>query len=337
MSPYPPLRQVDIHTHVMPMPLLEWLAAEGLADLSGLSEGTIRITSELTGLDDATPLHCPPTVYDLEVRLAHMDRVGVEVHAVGLPSYLMGSACQDIGMLRELTVFGNDELAAFAAQAPEDRLVPLGTAQVGLDEAADEARRCLVDLGMRGLSLGTHGGGRELADPRNEPLWAVLTEHRAFTLLHPVSGPGGYGEPDAPWAASVAAGADLALSTAGLLRAGVLERHDFPLCLTYGGGALLALRGLMQRGAERMGEGEGITRHPIEQLQRLYYDTATFDGQLLRNLVEFVGPAHVLMGSDFPSLVSDDDPIGVVEAGQFGPVQEMITGVNAMNLLHLER
>ena len=336
MTAYPALRQVDIHTHAMPMPLLEWLAAEGWADLSGLAEGMITVDPELTGLPVGTPLVCPLAAYDVEARRAHMDSVGVEVHAVALPSYLLGSACRDSGLLRELTVRGNDELARFAAQAP-DRLVAFGTAQVGLDDAAEEARRCLVDLRMPGMALGTHGGGRELADPRNQPLWELLAEHSTFTLLHPVTGPGGYGEPNVPWAASVAAGVDLALATAGLLRAAVLDLYDFPLCLSYRGGALLSLRGLMQRGAELLAEVEGAAVQPKDQLRRLYYDSATYDAHLLKNLVDFVGPAHVLMGSDFPSMVADEDPIGVIEACQFGPVQEMITGVNAMNLLRLPR
>lgn len=336
MSPYPALRQVDIHTHAMPLPLLQWLADQGRADLSRLDEGLLMVDPDVTGLPEGVPVGCPQEAYDLEARLARMDSVGVEVHAIGLPSYLLGATCQDPGLLQALTQVGNDELSRFAEQAP-DRLVALGTAQVGLDDPVAEARRCLDGLRMPGLALGTHGGGRELADARNEPLWELLAERGTFTLLHPVSGPGGYGEPDVPWPGSVAAGVDLALAVAGLLRSGALERHDFPLCVTYGGGAVLGLRGLMQRGAERTDEGKGLTAQPIEQLRRLYYDTSTYDVDMLRQLVEFVGPAHVLMGSDYPSRVSDEDPIGVVEAGQFGPVQEMITSVNAMNLLGLAR
>lgn len=334
MSPYPALRQVDIHTHAMPLPLLEWLGERGLADLSRIDEGMMLVDPVLTGLPAGTPFGCPRATYDLETRFAHMDAAGVEVHAVALPSYLLGSACHDADLLQELTRVGNDELARYVAQAP-DRLVALGTGQVGLDDPVAEARRCLDELGMPGLSLGTHGGGRELADPHNEPLWQLLAERGAFTLLHPVTGPGGYGEPHVPWPGSVAAGVDLALAVAGLMKAGVLERHDFPLCVAYGGGALVGLRGLMQRGVERLREGEGLTTQPTEQLRRLYYDTATFDAEMLKQLVDFVGPAHVLMGSDWPSALADEDPIGVVEAGQFGPVQEMILGVNAMNLLGL--
>ncbi|QGF22971.1 hypothetical protein [Raineyella fluvialis] len=52
-------------------------------------------------------------------------------------------------------------------------------------------------------------------------------------------------------------------------------------------------------------------------------------------MVEFAGPARVLMGSDYPAPMGDEDPIGVVEACQFGPVQEMIIGVTATALLRI--
>ncbi len=334
MSNYPALRQIDVHTHAMPLPFLEWLEGQGLADLSHLDDGYVLAAPEITGLEADTPIECPPSAYDVETRLAYMDGSGVEVQVVALASTLRAAVSEDWDLVHEVTVRSNEELARFVAQAP-DRLVALATANAGMDGCVDEVRRCLVDLGMAGVALGTHSGGRELADPRHEPLWELLAEHRTFTLLHPVAGPGGYGEKGVPWPGSVAAGVDLALATSGLIHAGVLERHDFPLCVVYGGGALPGLRGMMQRGADALDEWSGLTISPMEQVRRLYFDTTTFDTLLLKQLVEFVGPAHVLMGSDFPARTGDADPIGVVEACQFGPMQEMITGVNAMNLLRL--
>lgn len=334
MSPgYPPLRQVDVHTHAMPLPVLEWLAQEGRADLSRLADGLVGLDPEVSGVPATTVVACRPEAYDVGARLEYMDDAGVEVQAVSLSPYLAGVAA-DRAFARELVQRANDELAEFVAQAPA-QLVGLGSVAVGQDGVADEALRCLDDLGMPGVMIGTHGGGRDLTDSLHEPLWELLTERRSFALLHPVAGAGGAGQPGVPWADTLAAGVDLALTVAAMVRSGLVERHDFPLCLAYGGGALPALRGVLQRGWERLGEGAGLRRSPVEQLRRLYYDTATFDVLQLKQLVEFVGPDHVLMGSDHTSDLADADPIGVVEACQFGPVQEMIIGVNAMALLGL--
>ncbi|WOQ17441.1 amidohydrolase family protein [Raineyella sp. W15-4] len=305
MSPgYPALRQVDVHTHALPQPLLQWLAEQGLAE----------------------PDDVPREAYDVEARLAFMDEAGVEVHAVSVSPHLRTPASPDAGFVRELARRSNEALAGFVAQAP-DRLVALAAVPVGLADATEEVRRCLDDLGMAGVVLATRGLGRDLTDPVHTPLWELLVQHRAFTLLHPVAAPGQAG--------TLAAAVDLATGVAALLHAGVLETYDVPLCLAYGGGALPSVRGLLQRGWERLGEGPALRHSPLDQLRRLFYDTATFDPLQLQQLVEFAGPAQVLMGSDYPAPLGDADPIGVVEACQFGPVQEMITGVTATSLLRL--
>lgn len=336
MSPgYPTLRQVDVHTHALPRPLLDWLAAEGLADLGGLTEGTITLDPRVSGATTATTtpsaaasvtLPCPVEAYDVDARLAVMDEVGVEVHAVGISPQLRAPLSTDEVFVRELTRRSNEALAEFVAGAP-DQLVALASVPVGLPDAADEVRYCLDELGMAGVTLGTRGAGRDLVDPVHTPLWELLAQRHVFTLLHPVAAPDRAG--------SVATAIDIALGVTALLHAGVLETYDVPLCLAYGGGALPALRGLLQRGWERLDEGPGLRHSPLDQLRRLYYDTATFDTLQLQQLVEFAGPAHVVMGSDFPAVLGDTDPIGVVEACQFGPVQEMITGVTATSLLRL--
>ena len=80
---------------------------------------------------------------------------------------------------------GNDALADFVAQAP-DRLIGLGTTTVGLGAAvAQEATRVLETLGMPGVAIGTRGGGRQLDDPVNDGLWALLSERQALAFVHP--------------------------------------------------------------------------------------------------------------------------------------------------------
>ncbi|WOP19213.1 amidohydrolase family protein [Raineyella sp. LH-20] len=304
MSPgYPALRQVDVHTHALPQPLWRWLVDQGLADTD-----------------------VPREAYDVPARLAYMDEAGIEVHAVSVSPHLRTPEDADTGFVRELTRRSNETLAEFVAQAP-DRLVALAAVPVGLVDAAEEVRHCLDDLGMAGVVLATRGMGRDLTDPVHTPLWELLAQRGTFALVHPVAAPGRDG--------ALAAALDVATGVSAMLHAGILETYDVPLCLAYGGGALPSVRGLLQRGWERLGERPALHHSPLDQLRRLYYDTAAFDSLQLRQLVEFAGPAQVLMGSDYPAPMGDTDPIGVVEACQFGPVQEMITGVTATSLLRL--
>ena len=56
----------------------------------------------------------------------------------------------------------------------------------------------------------------------------------------------------------------------------------------------------------------------------------------LRNLVEFFGPSHVLMGTDYPFDMGEYDPIGhVVDSLGDAMVAGKICGGNAMAVLGL--
>lgn len=44
------------------------------------------------------------------------------------------------------------------------------------------------------------------------------------------------------------------------------------------------------------------------------YDTVVFDPQLLRMLVELVGPGRVMLGSDYPFDMGDPDPCATLSA-----------------------
>ena len=170
---------IDMHAHAMPMPVLEWLATQGLADLSDVDRsaaaGVVRLDPRISGVAPGTQLPLARSQWDVAARLAEMDAQGVSHHAVSLPPFLMASTCPDEELIEEVVRRGNDALAEYVGEAP-DRLVGLGTAPVGLECVAQEASRALA-LGMAGVAIGTRGAGRELDDPVNED--AVVAARRA--------------------------------------------------------------------------------------------------------------------------------------------------------------
>jgi aminocarboxymuconate-semialdehyde decarboxylase len=76
--------------------------------------------------------------------------------------------------------------------------------------------------------------------------------------------------------------------------------------------------------------------HPSEFADALYYDTAVFSPVLLRRLVEDVGVAHVLLGTDHPFELGDRAPLETVRALGLPEADERrILGENAARLLGL--
>jgi aminocarboxymuconate-semialdehyde decarboxylase len=326
---------LDVHAHAMPMPLLQSLSARGLADLSEVASEVVRLDPRVSGVGPNAPLPLATSQYDVAVRLAEMDAMGVSHHAVSLPPFLFASTAQDEDLARDVVRQGNDALAAYVG-AGAGRLVALGSVPLGWPGAADEARRCLDDLGMAGLAIGSSGGGRELDDPVNVDFWSLVAERDCFVFLHPSGVPDAHRQRDFWLPQLVGYPMETALAVARLAFGGVLERFDPTLCLAHGGGCLPALRGRMDMGWDRKAVAHTTAVPPSELTDRLHYDTAVFSLRLLQRLVEDVGAGHVLLGTDHPFELGDRDPVKTVQALELDqPATEAILHRTAAGLLRL--
>jgi aminocarboxymuconate-semialdehyde decarboxylase len=77
-----------------------------------------------------------------------------------------------------------------------------------------------------------------------------------------------------------------------------------------------------------------IAQPPGEYLRHFYFDTIVHDPAVLRSLVEFAGPDHVLLGSDYPFDMGHERPAAIVRAAELGADAETkILGGNAAQLL----
>jgi aminocarboxymuconate-semialdehyde decarboxylase len=315
---YPAEPVVDVHAHAMPMPLLRWLADQGLADLSEVDRDTIKLDSRVSGIGPWAALPLAPSQHEVAARLPEMDVAGVSHHAVSLPPFLFASTADDADFVAETVRRGNDALAEYVAQAP-DRLVALGNVPVGWPGAAREARRCLDELGMAGVAIGTRGGGRDHDDPVNDELWELLAERGTFIFMHPSGVPDATRQRDFYLSQLVGYPMETALAVARMIFGRVLERFPLNLCLAHAGGCLPAIRGRINMGWRNKDIARTTPEPPTTYADRLYYDTAAFSSVLLRRLVEDVGVGHVLLGTDHPFELRDPDPRGSVREAGFDP------------------
>ncbi len=304
---------IDVHAHAMPMPLLLWLADRGLADVSRADVEVVRLDSRVSGVGCGVPLPLARSQHDVCVRLAEMDAVGVSHHAVSLPPFLFCSTADDGDLVADVVARGNEELAAYVA-GDRDRLVALGSVPLGWPGAAAQARRCLDELRMAGIVIGSRGAGRDLDDPVNEELWQLLAERRTFVFLHPSGVPDAHRQRDFYLAQLVGYPMETALAVARLILGRILERFDLTLCLAHGGGCLPAIRGRLDMGWRNKSIAHTTAEPPSAYADRLYYDTAVFSPVLLRRLVQDVGAGRVLLGTDYPFELRDDEPLASVAA-----------------------
>lgn len=296
----------------MPLPLLSWLADQGLADLSGVPDEIVRLDPKVSGVGPGADLPLAVSQHDVAARLAEMDEASVSHHAVSLPPFLFCSTAEDEQFVSGIVARGNEALAEYVSGAPE-RLLALGSVPIGWPGAAEEARRCVEELGMAGIAIGSRGAGVDLDAPVNEEFWAFVAERRIFVFMHPSGVPDPHRQRDYWLPQLVGYPAETAIAVARLVFSGVLERLNPILCLAHGGGCLPSLRGRLDLGWNRKAVARTTVRPPSELTARLFYDTAVFSTPLLSRLIEDVGVAQILLGTDHPFELGDRTPVRTVE------------------------
>jgi aminocarboxymuconate-semialdehyde decarboxylase len=119
---------------------------------------------------------------------------------------------------------------------------------------------------------------------------------------------------------------------------GIVER--FPglrWCFAHGGGAFAFTLGRVDHGWNVMPDGRAaIPRPPSEYARRFWVDSLTHSPAALRFVVDTFGADHVVLGSDYPFRMGEDDPIRALDAAGLAPgVRERILEPNARAFLGL--
>lgn len=286
---------IDVHAHCVP---------DGLIDALTRDEARIGV--------EVPPL--APLLSDLPARLEAMDRMGVHRQLIspfiGLTAYHL-----DAPAGRRYTRLFNELMAATVQKAP-DRLSALATVPLQSGwAAAGELLHAITQLGMVGVEIATATPSTSLDDKALAPFWEAADDLGCLVLIHPNAGHRGH----EPYFLGNFVGnpAETTMAVARLMFGGILD--DYPrirFCLAHGGGFLPYQLGRLERGYAIYGKKKGarLRSTPRELVRRLYYDTVLHSPDMIRFLIDLVGPKHVLLGSDYPFEMGDSDPLGTLAA-----------------------
>jgi aminocarboxymuconate-semialdehyde decarboxylase len=330
-------RVIDIHCHRECGPA----AALAKPESDRLGRKPFQFGNELTREVNRLQLEdIRPKMESIEVRLADMDAMGVDVQALSLSPYqLFHWAGVDLAVEAFRVI--NDDLAQVVNRHP-DRFLALGAVPLQDPPAAiEELRRCSTELGFRGIEMATHIEGEELSSPRFEPFWEVVEELGMLVFIHPT----GFTEParftDHYFFNTIGHPLEETICAGRLIFDGVMERHPgLEFVFSHGGGYLPAYAGRFDHAYHaRADVRHGLPRPPSEYLSRFYFDTMVFEADQLGFLIDRYGPDHILLGTDYPYDMGETDPLGLINkvSGLSPDDLDLIVGGNAARLLGIER
>ena len=253
---------------------------------------------------------------NIDQRLRDMDRQGIDMQIlIPVPFQAYYSIRNKRGH-KSIEII-NNTLSKVAADRP-DRFLSLGHLPLQDTEAAvKEMERGVKELNLKGFQvLGT----LIFIHPNGYPQGDRLKNHYFNNVI---------GNP-----------LDTTVALHHLIFDGTLEKFpNLKILASHGGGYLPSYAGRIDHawGARPDCRGNDLKHPPTYYLKKMYFDSIVFTYEQLKYLVDVFGADQIIMGTDYPYDMAEDDPVGHV-LGTPGLNQDdikKITGINAAKLLDI--
>jgi aminocarboxymuconate-semialdehyde decarboxylase len=174
------LDRIDIHTHILPRELSE--NAKKYLEIRPHADGDPRLDMFKNGVFFRT---VEPNCFDINIRLHEMDENNISMQVLSTVPVLFNYACENHQAVLELSRELNDHIASICREYPT-RFIGLGTIPLQAPKLAiDELRRCVNELGLKGVQIGTHVNEWNLDHQELEPFWSEVEKLDACVFIHP--------------------------------------------------------------------------------------------------------------------------------------------------------
>jgi aminocarboxymuconate-semialdehyde decarboxylase len=319
---------VDVHAHIVDREYLD-----DLVSTLGLETESTVDGKRLFRRNGSTVAWSRADMFDIDQRLHEMDakEIAIRILSLSAPNVYLWEGAHQLEAARHI----NDALGKLCRQHP-DRFVGLASLPLkDIEGSLVELDRCINEIGMKGVIIGSNIDGLQLDNPKFEPIWAKLNELRLPVFEHPMfpNNTAGFEGFELPLRLGLIF--DTTLAATRLIYSGVFERYpNFPYIMAHTGGALLMTLARLDNGYRLFPDCRRyINKLPSEYGKRLYYDTTAFDEKALSFALDMVGPQQLLFGTDDPFIAADTSHVTTlpINAGD----KKQILGGNAIRLFGL--
>jgi aminocarboxymuconate-semialdehyde decarboxylase len=256
------------------------------------------------------------SAFDPEHRIADYARFGVDVQVISTVPVLFSYWAKGHQAL-ELHRHLNDQAAAVCE---DHRRHYAGIGTVPLQSptlAIQEMERCVDQLGLQGVQIGSHCNEWNLDAPELFPFFEAAADLGAAILIHPWDMMGGAEMPKywLPWLVGMPA--EQSRAACSLVFGGVLERlPQLRIMMAHGGGSFPYTIGRIEHGYSMRPDlvATDNARNPREYLQRLYFDSCVHDPLALRYLLDVAGVDRIMLGTDYPFPLGEQVPGSGIDA-----------------------
>lgn len=325
--------KLDIHTHIMPDKIPNWVKKFGYGDFIHLEQRNCKACM-MKG--DKVFRQVEDNCFDAVEREREMDATGVTVQVLSTIPVLFNYWAKPQDGL-ETARFFNDHIADTVAKRPE-RFIGIGTVPLqDIELAIGEMERCVQELKMPGLEIGSNINGINLSDKRFFPFYKRAEELGCALFVHPweMMGEGQMEKYWLPWLVGMPAETSRAICS--MIFGGVLQRFpQLRVAFAHGGGSFPFTIGRIEHGFHVRPDLVAVDNpiKPRDYIGKFWIDSLVHDAQALQYIVDLMGADKICLGSDYPFPLGEHHPGALVESMPFdAALKEKILYGNARKWL----
>ena len=274
--------------------------------------------------------------FDTIVRLKEMDETEVTIQVLSTIPVLFNYWAKPKDGL-ETSRFFNDDIANKVVKNV-NRFIGIGTVPLqDIDFAIAEMERCITQLKMPGLQIGSNINGENLSDKKYFPFYKRAEELGCALFIHPweMMGEEQMQKYWLPWLVGMPAETSRAICS--MILGGVLD--TFPklrVAFAHGGGSFPLTIGRIEHGYNVRPDLVAIDNatNPSDYIGKFWIDSLVHDKKALNFIIDVMGQDKICLGSDYPFPLGEHHPGKLIEEmGFVATIKEKLFYKNANDWL----
>ena len=331
--------RIDIHTHILPK---EW---PDLKKKYGYG-GWIHLDHHKTGCarmmkDSQFFREVGSNLWDPEIRCNEYDTFGIDVQVLSTVPVMFSYWAKPEHAL-DLSKLLNDHIASIIDDQP-GRFIGLGTLPMQDPSlAVSELERCVKELGLSGVQIGTNINGLNLNDDSLFEVFESAESLNTAIFIHPwyMMGEKEMNQYWLPWLVGMPAETSRAICS--MIFGGVFERlPNLRVAFAHGGGAFPATIGRIDHGFNVRPDLCAIDNDklPSTYLGKFWVDSLVHDRTALSYLISKIGMEKIALGTDYPFPLGELEPGSLINKMNDLSVdnRDMLFSRNALNWLGIDK
>ena len=328
--------KIDIHTHIIPENWPDFESKFGYGGWISLDHYKKNEAKMIKNGKSFRIIEC--NCWDPLVRIDECKKTNVDVQVLStIPALFNYWAKPDDALFT--SKFINDHISMIVNDHPK-HFLGLGTLPMQDEKKAIlELERCIKELGLAGIQIGSNINGLNLNEPSVLSIFEAARDMSASVFVHPwdIMGRHEMEKYWLPWLVGMPAETSRAICS--MIFGGVFEQlPDLRVAFAHGGGGFPATVGRIQHGFNVRPDLCAVDNDvaPIDYLGKFWVDSLMHDMEMLSYLIDKVGDKKITLGSDYPFPLGEQIPGSMIEkSGLKSSIKENILYKNALDWLGL--